>query len=289
MDENEIQLHKQNKYIAFMNIRSYNKAEVSNLNITMQCYKSTLPHGKDYCAKMHSHDSYEIYCFLAGEAEYCVEGRRYSLEPGDLIVLQKGEIHLAEVRGEEAYTRIGVHFSSDELPQDLLSPFYDRPAGKFNHYPARLFPDNHWVHYLEKMYAHKSQITEYCFLLPLLAELTEQFQYLQKADLLAEKDPAAPIMRYINDHLCEELSLESLSRQFFISQTHLNRLFRKSAGITVWEYITVKRLFTAKYLLENGQPATQVFSRCGFSDYSTFFRAYKRRFRVSPSAHMKKH
>ena len=260
------------------------------MNISFNSYDLVTEKGHPYIAQMHSHEEYELYCFLEGHANYIVEGRRYDLNPGDLIVLQKGEVHLAQVSDREIYHRVGVHFgiASEDLAAilPLLSPFYDRPLGKFNHYPARVFPDNNWIFYLEQLNRQKGKGTQLCYLLPLLCELKDQFVYLkQAADLTARKDPAAPIMKYINSHLAEDLSLESLSRQFYTSQTHLNRLFRKAAGTTVWEYITIKRLFKAKSLLENGISATEVCTACGFADYSTFYRAYKRRFAVSPSTH----
>lgn len=263
------------------------------MDILLESYHAHTALGQQYTAKMHSHDKYEIYCFLSGKAQYCVEGRRYDLSPGDIVLMRKGEVHLAEVDACKDYERIGVHFDIDPkspLPlMQLLAPFHERPAGKFNHYPARLFPDNHWEFYLKQLFARKGQETELCFLLPLLCELSEQFpKLLTSQEITAEKDIAAPIMKYINAHLTEELSLERLSRQFYTSQTHLNRLFRKSAGTTAWEYITVKRLFMAKELLSKGISATQVCTQCGFGDYSTFFRAYKRRFGVSPSAHSTK-
>ena len=122
-----------------------------------------------------------------------------------------------------------------------------------------------------------------CYLLPLLCELADAFPVLQQSELYAQKDPAAPIMKYINRNLSEKLSLEILSQQFFISQTHLNRLFRKSANISVYEYITIKRLFMAQDLLAKGHTPNEVYSTCGFQEYSTFYRAYKRHFGVSPS------
>lgn len=241
-------------------------------------------------AKMHSHNYYEIYCFLSGDAEYCVEGRHYSLTPGDVLLLTKGEVHRVELHSPEQYCRIGVHFDLGDIPKEidlnhLLSPFRDRPLGKFNHYPAHLFAKDSWIHYLRQIAHIKEAGVSVCYLLPLLCELADAFLILQQSELYAEKDPAAPIMKYINRNLSEKLTLEILSQKFFLSKTHLNRLFRKSAGITVWEYITIKRLFMAQDLLNKGCTPHEVYSSCGFQEYSTFFRAYKRYFGVSPNKH----
>ena len=89
-------------------------------------------------------------------------------------------------------------------------------------------------------------------------------------------------MGYINRHLTEELSLSMLAERFNISKSYLNELFRKSAGTTVWNYIVVKRLFTARERIMAGETPTSVFADCGFQDYTTFYRAYKQHFGISP-------
>lgn len=256
------------------------------MDIYINSYEAISDKNTPYQSQMHSHDFYEIYCFLEGDAEYCVEGRRYALHPGDMVLLRKGEVHKVELLSPQRYHRIGVHFdlgNSSELmrSEHLLAPFLKRPSGKFNHYPAAIFSDNHRLHYLRQIVKNEKQGIYY--LLPLLCELAEAFPILQQSELFAEKDTAAPIMKYINQNLTERMTLEILSQKFHISQTHLNRLFRQSASTTVWEYITIKRLFLAREMLENGQSPTVVYMQCGFQEYSTFYRAYKRYFGVSPS------
>ena len=96
------------------------------------------------------------------------------------------------------------------------------------------------------------------------------------------------IVKYINNHLSEELSLDIICDRFFISKSHINRKFKKVIGSTVWEYINIKRLLLAKELLHNGISPTNVYLKCGFKDYCTFFRAYKAKFGVSPKSSMHK-
>jgi AraC-like DNA-binding protein len=54
-------------------------------------------------------------------------------------------------------------------------------------------------------------------------------------------------------------------------------------GSTIWEYIIAKRLILAKGMLKNGEPPTMVYTKCGFTDYGTFFRNYTSYFGFSPS------
>ena len=90
------------------------------------------------------------------------------------------------------------------------------------------------------------------------------------------------IPRYINNNLATPLALEHLFVRFFISRAQLCRRFRKATGTSVAKYITAKRLIRAQQLIRSGSKPTEVFSVCGFQDYSTFYRAYSKYFGYSP-------
>ena len=239
---------------------------------------------------MHSHDTYEIFCLLAGDADYCVEGRRYPLQSGDIMLMRKGEVHIFQLRSAAPYERIFINFDIPDVlefmdAEELLSVFNDRPLGKFNHYPASLFPNNHWQEYMEAICRETDPRKQLCYLLPLLRDLADRMDAAKTAPALSEKNRAASVIKYINDHLTNELSLEMLSQRFYISKTHLLRIFKQATGTTVWEYITIKRLFLAKERIAAGMQPTQVYPQCGFKDYTTFFRAYKKHFDTSPKDH----
>lgn len=239
---------------------------------------------------MHSHDSYEIFCLISGDADYCVEGSRYHLLPGDIMLMRKGEVHTFQLRSPARYERMHVNFEITQLLESvdalgLLAMFDDRPLGKFNHYQANLFPDRRCQEYLNRISQTKDDQKRLCYLLPLLSELSECAQTVREAPIEVQRDRVAPIIAYINANLSEELSLEILAEQFFLSKAHLNRIFKQSTGTTAWEYITVKRLFLAKELIDGGVQPGDACLQCGFRDYTTFFRSYKRHFGVSPKEH----
>lgn len=81
------------------------------------------------------------------------------------------------------------------------------------------------------------------------------------------------------------MSLHILAERFFLSKAYLNCIFKQSTGTTAWEYITVKRLFLAKELIDGGVQSGDACLQCGFKDYMTFFRSYKRHFGASPKVH----
>ena len=238
-------------------------------------------------AVMHSHDTYEIYLFLEGKSDYLVEGNKYRLKKGDLIVMRRGELHINSIRSDATYKRCFVHFDISALLEEIngqhLLDFLDRrPLGEYNHYPAKEFPDNHWLPYLQAISSAGSKSEKLCYLLPLLNELHSCFSRMSGQPASKEPNLVAEICKYINRDLTQDLSLERLSEQFYISKTHLNRLFKTHVGTTAGQYVNLKRLFLGKELIQNGVAPTDVYSKCGFRDYTTFYRAFKKQFQLSP-------
>ena len=81
----------------------------------------------------------------------------------------------------------------------------------------------------------------------------------------------------------DDLSLELLASKFYVSKYHLSHEFGKAMGTGVYRYIMLKRLLVARQLLLKGMSAGEVCSKCGFKDYTNFYRAFKDEYGISPS------
>lgn len=236
---------------------------------------------------MHMHDTYEIYSIFAGDADYYVEGTKYSLQHGDIVVMRKSESHQIVLRSGIPYGRRGLNFDIpflDEIDPNgrLLSIFEDRPLGQFNHYSSAMFPENNWQYYLKKIKETDEPACRLAYLLPLLGELSECFEILKNTEQTQNADPINKIVRYINHNIRSDLSLSILCEHFYLSKAHLNRIFKLATGTTVWNYIMTKRLMLAREMLLAGVSPTETYVKCGFQDYTTFYRAYRKHFGVSP-------
>lgn len=236
---------------------------------------------------MHVHDGYEIYHFLSGSSEYSVEGNIYQLSPGDIMILNKNEAHHPLIKKPLPYTRAYINFKplfniDDDLSQDFLSIFTDKPAGLYNHYSASQFPNNHWDYYVNGIAQTEDDAKKQVFLMALLLELKEYSTEVHQPSIPCSTNNIYQITQYIDRHLTHSLSLELICERFYISPSQLNRNFKKNLGITVGEYITTKRLLLAHDLINQGQMPSHIYKKCGFHDYSTFFRAYKKKFGLSP-------
>lgn len=233
--------------------------------------------------QLHLHEDYELFCFLKGSAKYYVEGTVYPLKPQDIMLLKIAESHALLIDKNAPYERIVINFNKDALIGNLKKEIIDflekRPLGQQNKYSLAKHEEDNLISYLYKI-CNTSNIEERrLYLTFVLNELSKKKP--SKSDSNCT-DSVVEIIEYINKHLFEDISLDILSEKFYLSKVHLTRKFKSYVGTTIWEYISTKRLIKAKELLKGGKWPTDVAEACGFNDYSTFYRAYKKKYGISP-------
>ena len=257
-------------------------------------------HYKDAAPKevaLHHHDFYEIYFFLAGNVQYNIESRSYSLTPGDVLLISPMELHQPVFpQDHRSYERIVLwidkpFLDSLGLPNQPLTTCFDttRP----NH-TNLLRPDGTQRtllnFYLDQLRQETISPEPYQDSLS-LALLVQTLVMLNRLSLKASRNPetAAPsdsvvysILSYINEHYRDDLSLDFLANKFFISKYHLSREFNRLIGTSVHRYIIQKRLVMAKQMMTEGVSSSEVYQHCGFGDYSNFYRAFKSEYEISP-------
>ncbi len=237
---------------------------------------------------MHTHDDVEVYLLLSGHGIFHIEGTAYPLSPGDVLVMRPAESHYIELTADVPYERAVINFSVDVFagidPDGLLTKaILHRDAGKNNQYKAFSFNGGSCMHYWHTIMSENGEpyINLLTGLIGLLREIHNIFY--QQADKDTAKDLLEyQIVQYINSKLSESLTLDDICKQFFISKAQLCRLFRRTTATTVWQYITVKRLVMARQMLEQGEHPTKIYAKCGFNDYSTFYRAYVKHYGCPP-------
>lgn len=247
--------------------------------------------------QMHAHENYELFLMLKGDCTFLIEGTEYPLQPGSIVLMRPAEVHCLKINSDTACERIALNFEPKLIKEidpkgKLLKSFTDRSLGAFNVYNPSEFSHNISSHIMNmtendivlEPYDRKLRIL--VNLLPLLNEINSAF--LRRNHTLEEDFTSSELLTYINDNITADLSLESLGEVFFLSKSQLNRSFRKLTGTTIWKYIVAKRLIMAREMILAGSSAYEACYECGFKDYSTFFRAYKNKFGLSPSRHSAK-
>ncbi len=236
----------------------------------------------------HCHTHYEIIYVVRGAGKYVVEGEQYELRPDTLMVFRPGEFHYVNVRRDEPYERYVFHFSVEGLPdaEGALARVDGTPFGEGNFYAiedfpmtvAPLFERFEQLASLPRPVAERLAVHLVSELLLVLSLASPAAQSHKREEPLG-----ARVIRYVNAHIAEPLSLDALASEFYVSKFYLCRAFKRHNGISILGYVNGKRVMMARQMIESGETAAVVSERVGFSDYSTFYRAYRKAYGHAPT------
>lgn len=247
--------------------------------------------------RLHRHDVMELLVFLDGDCEFFCEGKTYSLEKGDVVVIPPYAVHQATVKNFEGYERIIISIS-EHLLDDFIS---SSPAMKEN-----IVYQKTQGSYVLHLHSKKFQA-----ILALLQELNPKItnesdyfsfstNYLLFQCVQIIFDPASSkpslnnnneldrrllaILEHIELHLTEsDLSLVSVSHHFHLNKYYFSHYFTKNMNLSFYRYVSLKRLSYAVTMIKENQISIEKIAlKCGFLDYSSFYRLFKKEYNLSP-------
>lgn len=250
----------------------------------------------------HFHDFNKILVFISGNVTYLIEGKAYKLKPWDILLVSSSEIHKAIIGASGTYERMIIWVNSGFLAKhnsggcNLLDCFTIAAGEKRN--ILRLNPE-----LLRQAKYILTQLEEECRGDGFGSQIMKNSLFLQfmvylnrlylKPDTAGQQvkgdydDSIGEVIKYINDNLSEDMSIESLAAGFYMSRYHLMHKFKSQTGYTIHSYILQKRLILANSLIKSGRSMTEACTECGFGDYSSFVRAFKKMYGLSPKRHHK--
>ena len=243
---------------------------------------------------LHSHDYYEIlYCRTSVGVEYLIGSDRYRLQKGDIILVPPGISH------------------RPIFPENMIGP-YERDvlwiSNDFMDNLLRMFPDNA-VDSQNRSVPIRTAGTRWEFLgdlfnlgvqeeleqrpgweaalmgntLTIFANMKRIYMERSAGTMKAEKPELQDrITAYVEKHYATHITVDELARQFYVSNSTISHLFKQKMGVSLYRYITQRRLIAAKSLISQKVPLEEISQKVGFSDYSTFYRAFKQEFGISP-------
>ena len=246
--------------------------------------------------EVHHHDFYEVYYLVGGELTYWVEGRIIRMTPGELLFINPMELHRPMPNPENTMCERFVLWIHKEFLESLSTSQF-RLTGCFDtnlpNHSHRIRPAGGERAVLT---ARMGELVRECYSKDLGSDISAQGIFLQlmvQLNRLAhrgggqqEGEQLSPLvqraMHYIGENLSGELSLEKVAGELFISKYHLSHAFTREVGVSVYRYIMLRRLMMARQQLAAGIAAGEVAGNCGFSDYTSFYRAFKSEYGVSP-------
>lgn len=247
--------------------------------------------------EFHSHVFHKLIIFLSGSVKYNIEGTTYDLEPWDILLISDNEIHRPLIDSGKEYERIIIWVHDATLRQlslqdDFLGTCFQRAKERKNSRirSAQLVAPE--IAPLVKQIILSCKDREFGSgtlkqaLFMQLMVLINRISMKPSQEVPQDResqDPRIPVLLdYINGHLGEDLSIQSLSERFFLSRFYLMHQFKAQTGFTLHQYILKKRLYLANALVQKGLSLTAASHDAGFSEYSSFLRAFQKQFGMSP-------
>lgn len=244
-----------------------------------------------YTLQSHLHTCYEFVHFISGNPMYTVEGHEYRISPGDIIFTRPNELHSFSFPKKCIFERQFFHIYPDyikDFPEitELIKHYH---GGCKNYIPAQVVQQ----YDLPKIFAILRQYNDstnpethavaYSCAILLMVKMNE---ILRTIDFDALRPPGNPTIRkildFIDSALVEKLTLDNIAKATFLSPVYLSSLFKKEMGMTIKDYINMNRILLAKNRILNGEKISSLYHKCGFNDYSTFYRAFLKYVKMSP-------
>lgn len=245
---------------------------------------------------LHTHDYYEFYFFLEGNANMQIGSGSFGVRTGDMILIPPRVPHRLLVLNHEVPYRRFVFWLSQEYLDHLTqqSPDYGYAMQYARTHKKYVFHNDQVT-----FNALQSRITR-------LIEETRSDHFGKNAQISVcvndlvlhlnrlvyrQNHPRSPheestlcqrLMAYIEEHPGEDLSLDRLAEEFFVSKYHIAHIFKANLGISTHQYITKKRLALCREAILGNMGIGEACRTFGFADYSSFYHAFKKEYGISP-------
>ncbi len=222
------------------------------------------------------HDYNEFVLYIDGSSKLISKDIQELLNKGSLILIPKGHFHQFDVSFPQSYTRCILGFRENAELRSIVRDVFDTVKVITN-------PNKKILAAFEDLIAiTKSNLPDSEKLLFLNSTLIQLLIYLKHSstEAISESINISPVvreaLRIIDESYTKPLSVKSLAKLLYVSPSTLAHKFSKELRISVYQYITKKRMALARQYIEGGEPLTSAAAKSGFSDYSCFYRLYRK-------------
>lgn len=252
----------------------------------------------------HRHLQFEIVLFKSGRGLYTTTSGNHDIRPDDVFVFSSNEQHcITDIYDGEDFKFMNIHFEpgyvwgskSDGFSNDALNICFSHNEGFCNRLPRNNpYTDKIRALLLEIEQEIYEKQSEYALMVhnkiyEILVILARHLGYGTGKSVSGEEYRHIKAVRtatdYIRRHLAEEMSLESIAEMVDLSPNYFSHVFKKTTGVSLWDYITSKRIEYACVLLNKNDDRNmlQIAAECGFNNSANFNKTFRRVMGMTPS------
>ena len=259
----------------------------------------------DFSFPGESHDFWELVCVDRGEIDALAGDRRLTLKKGNILFHKPNEFHNVLTNGKVSPSLVVIGFechspaiksfedqlmSVQDTEKELLAQIIvearntfsgrlDDPYQEeliFNSEPLTFGSAQLISHYLEQLMIHLYR-RYFSYSLPVRSS-----RFLAEAS--SGNDTYNRIVRYMEEHLGEHMTIDRICRDNLVGRSQLQKLFRDTKGCGVIEFFSMMKIDTAKQMIRDNQlNFTQIADRLGYNSIHYFSRQFKQITTMTPS------
>lgn len=259
----------------------------------------------DFSFPGESHDFWELVCVDRGEIDALAGDRRLTLKKGNILFHKPNEFHNVLTNGKVSPSLVVIGFechspaiksfedqlmsvqdTEKELMAQIIVEARNTFSGRlddpyqeeliFNSKPLTFGSAQLISHYLEQLMIHLYR-RYFSYSLPVRSS-----RFLAEAS--SGNDTYNRIVRYMEEHLGERMTIDRICRDNLVGRSQLQKLFRDTKGCGVIEFFSMMKIDTAKQMIRDNQlNFTQIADRLGYNSIHYFSRQFKQITTMTPS------
>ena len=232
--------------------------------------------GKSLRTGNEIHPYHEILYYIDGDATFLSADFKEILSPETLLIIPKEMYHNVHIKNQKSYKRLVISFPDMDIITNILPSAMSqiRIIKNINTNIKHLLSRMCDVFRKEK--TENIEIFLYGTFLSLLSEINFDIANATLPTLREKEQLISKCLNYIDENYTTDISVDDIAKEMFVSSPTLFQCFKNELGVSIYKYITEKRMIYARRLIHSGENPTKIYKESGFSDYSAFYKAYKK-------------
>ncbi len=244
--------------------------------------------------ELHHHDFYEILYIKKGNFIFRVDEQVYNVSQGDVLLVNPFTLHVLTQFENVIAERVVIN-----VTEKFINNISTEQSNLLNIFQTTIQNKNYRIHLSQdsqkKMDSYVDTVIKtqgslnfgddvlYKLKMTQILLLLNNHQIeLESTDLITQNKIVADCVSYITSNLSNPITIELIAESINVSPSTISHTFKKHTGISIYRFITKKRMILAKKLIMENVSLQDIYQICGFNDYTSFFRCFKKEFNQTP-------